>query len=102
MSMDATLQIRIDGELKAQVESLYRSLGTSFAEAVRIFAQQSLLEGGMPFRPMLKSWDELTREEINEKLSRSEADIASGRVCTQEELDSRMRERFSNGRHKAI
>ena len=97
MSMDATLQIRIDGELKAQVEELYRSLGTSFAEAVRIFARQSLQEGGMPFRPVLKTWDELTREEIGVKLAQSEADIAAGSVCTQEELDSRMRERFANG-----
>ena len=53
MAMDATLQIRINGELKTQVEELYRSLGTSFAEAVRIFAQQSIREGGMPFRQTL-------------------------------------------------
>ena len=39
MAMDTTLQIRMSSELKAQVEELYRSLGTSFAEAVRIFAQ---------------------------------------------------------------
>nr|WP_325220686.1 type II toxin-antitoxin system RelB/DinJ family antitoxin [uncultured Oscillibacter sp.] len=102
MSMDATLQIRIDGELKAQVEELYRGLGTSFAEAVRIFARQSLREGGMPFRPALKTWDELTREEINAKLVQSEADIAAGYVCAQEELDSRMKERFANGRNTAV
>ena len=102
MSMDATLQVRMDGELKAQVEELYRSLGTSFAEAVRIFAQQSIRDGGMPFRPTLKTWDELTKEEISAKLSRSGEDIASGRVCSQEELDSRMRERFARGQHTAI
>lgn len=102
MSMDATLQIRIDGELKAQVEALYRSLGTSFAEAVRIFAQQSLREGGMPFRPTLKTWDELTGEEISAKLSKSEEDIATGHVCSQTELDSRMRERLARGRYTAI
>ncbi len=102
MSMDATLQVRMDGELKAQVEELYRSLGTSFAEAVRIFAQQSIREGGMPFRPTLKAWDELTQEEIGAILSKSGEDIVSGRVCSQEELDSRMRERFARGRHTAI
>lgn len=42
MAMDATLQIRIDSAVKEQVEALYRNLGTSFAEAVRMFAQQSL------------------------------------------------------------
>ena len=56
MALDATCQIRMNSELKAQVEELYRNLGTSFAEAVRIFAQQSLREGGLPFRPALKTW----------------------------------------------
>lgn len=102
MSMDATLQVRMDGELKSQVEELYRSLGTSFAEAVRIFAQQSIREGGMPFRPTLKAWDELTQEEISAKLSRSGEDIASGRVYSQKEMDSKMRERFARGRRTAI
>ena len=59
MAMDATLQIRIDSAVKEQVEALYRSMGTSFAEAVRMFAQQSLQEGGMPFRPSLRAWDEM-------------------------------------------
>lgn len=102
MSMDATMQIRMNGELKAQVEELYRELGTSFAEAVRIFAQQSLREGGLPFRPTLKSWDDMTAAELHDKLSRSEDDIAAGRVCSQDELDARMKERFVNGRHTAI
>ena len=99
MAMDSTLQIRIDGELKAQVEELYRGLGTSFAEAVRIFAQQSIREGGMPFRPTLKTWEETTADEIDAKLAKSEADIAAGRTYTQDELDARMEERFARGRN---
>lgn len=97
MAMDSTLQVRMNSDLKMQVEELYRNLGTSFAEAVRIFAQQSLRDGGMPFRPTLKSWDELTTQEIDVKLSKSESDIAQGRVSTQAELDQRMKERFANG-----
>ena len=49
MAKEATLQVRMDSELKEQAESLYRQLGTSFAEAVRIFARQSVEEKGMPF-----------------------------------------------------
>lgn len=96
MSMDATVQIRMDKELKLQVEELYRSMGTSFAEAVRIFAQQSIREGGMPFRPGLKTWEQMSQDEISEKLVRSEADIVAGRLVTQAELDSRMQRRFSH------
>ncbi len=102
MAMDATVQIRMNGELKTQVEELYRSLGTSFAEAVRMFAQQSLREGGLPFRPTLKTWDEMTAQELHEKLAQSDQDIAAGRLYTQEDLDLRMKERFSHGRNTAV
>lgn len=97
MSMDATLQVRMDGQMKDNVEELYRNLGTSFAEAVRIFAQQSLLVGGMPFRPALKHWEELTESEIEHKLAASEEDILTGCVLSQDETDERMKAKFHRG-----
>ena len=97
MAMDATLQIRMDKEIKSQVEALYRGMGTSFAEAVRIFAQQSLREGGMPFRPTLKTWDELSQQDIDKKLTASMDEAASGRVYTQAQLDEIMTEHFRHG-----
>ena len=36
MSMDATLQVRMDGRIKNDVEELYRNLGTSFVVLVNI------------------------------------------------------------------
>ena len=48
MAKEATLQVRMDAELKAQAEELYERLGTSFAEAIRIFARQSVKENAMP------------------------------------------------------
>lgn len=86
--MDATLQIRIDSAVKEQVEALYRSLGTS----VRMFAQQSLQEGGMPFRPSLRAWDAMSEAEISEKLSRSSEDIAAGRISAQCDMDAKVKE----------
>lgn len=102
MAMESTLQVRMNSDLKAQVEELYRSLGTSFAEAVRIFAQQSLREGGMPFRPTLKTWDEMTAQEISAKLSKSEADILEGRLFSQEDVDARMKEHLAHGNTSAV
>jgi len=49
MAKEATLQVRMDAELKETVERLYKNLGTSFAEAVRIFARQSITDQGLPF-----------------------------------------------------
>ena len=97
MAMESTLQVRMNAELKTEVEALYKSLGTSFAEAVRIFAQQSLREGGMPFTPSLKAWDELSQAEIDARLHKSMADVSAGRVFSQEQLDAKMRERFARG-----
>ena len=102
MAMESTFQVRMDSELKTRVEALYRDLGTSFAEAVRIFAQQSLRDGGMPFRPTLKTWDEMTAQEISAKLAKSEADIREGRVFSQEDVDARMKERLAHGNTTAI
>lgn len=55
MAKEATLQVRMDSELKEQAELLYQQLGTSFAEAVRIFARQSVEDGGMPFTMRLSA-----------------------------------------------
>lgn len=102
MAMESTFQVRMDSDLKTQVEALYKSLGTSFAEAVRIFAQQSLREGGMPFRPTLKTWDEMTAQEISAKLAKSETDILEGRVLSQEDVDARVEERLIHGNNPTV
>jgi hypothetical protein len=42
----------------------------------------------------MKTWNELTTQEISEKLTRSEADIAAGRVYSQNDLDELLRTRL--------
>ena len=42
------MQFRMDTELKKEAEMLFRELGTSFAEALRIFARQCVLTRSMP------------------------------------------------------
>jgi len=42
------MQFRMDTELKQEAEILFRELGTSFAEALRIFARQCVLTRSMP------------------------------------------------------
>jgi DNA-damage-inducible protein J len=49
MVNEETLLIRMDEDLKGEVEDLYRNMGISFEEAVRIFAEQSIQENGLPF-----------------------------------------------------
>lgn len=44
------LQVRIDKEIKQAAEKLYKDLGTSLPEAVRMFVSQSLREQGLPIK----------------------------------------------------
>ena len=55
MSKDTIVETMMDGEIKEAVEEIYRDLGTSFPEAVRIFAAQSIIDNGFPFVP--KNYD---------------------------------------------
>ena len=48
MAKEATLQVRMDSDMKERVEALYQRMGTTFAEGVRMFAAQSLLIDGIP------------------------------------------------------
>lgn len=46
---ESILEVKMDSDLKEQAEKLYEQLGTTFAEAIRIFAKQSVREKAMPF-----------------------------------------------------
>lgn len=45
----ATFQMRINPDIKQQIEDIYAKQGLSFTDAVNIFIQQSLNMGGLPF-----------------------------------------------------
>lgn len=51
MAKDAIVQVRVDADMKAAAEELYRHMGISLSEAVRMFVAQSLIENQMPFHP---------------------------------------------------
>lgn len=48
----AILQVRIREEDKQHAERLYDAMGTSLAEAVRLFVSQSILMRKLPFQPV--------------------------------------------------
>ncbi|WP_373127854.1 type II toxin-antitoxin system RelB/DinJ family antitoxin [Dielma fastidiosa] len=43
------ISIRMDAELKSQVDELFAELGMNISTAFNIFVRQSLREGGIPF-----------------------------------------------------
>lgn len=60
----ATFQMRINPEIKKEVEDLYAANGMTFTDAVNAFIQQSLNVGGLPFLVTQNSKEALREQAI--------------------------------------
>jgi len=49
VSKTATIQTRIEPELKERSKALFASLGLSTSDAITIFLHQAILRNGLPF-----------------------------------------------------
>ncbi len=49
MAKTANINLRIEPEKKAQAEALFSSFGISVTDAINIFLNTSIMEGGFPF-----------------------------------------------------
>jgi DNA-damage-inducible protein J len=63
---NATVQARISAELKQQAEAVFTAIGMSTAEAIRVFLQQAVNSGGLPFQPTAKLPNPETLEAMTE------------------------------------
>ncbi len=60
----ATFQMRINPEIKKQVEEIYAASGMTMTDAVNAFLQQSINVGGLPFLVTQNSKDALRAQAI--------------------------------------
>lgn len=61
-----TIQSRVSPELKKQAEVVFGALGLSTSDAIRMFLQQSVNVGGLPFQPTVKRPNQKTLEAMAE------------------------------------
>jgi len=54
MATNETVQARVPKELKMQAEAVFSSMGLKTSDAIRLFLQQSVNSGGLPFQPKAK------------------------------------------------
>lgn len=72
MAKSASISMRVNPQIKAQAESIYRSLGITLTEAINIFLHKSILEGGLPFdvrQPRYNSETEAAMREARDILA---------------------------------
>ncbi len=63
---NVTVQSRIKPELKEKAEAVFSAMGLSTSDAIRMFLQQSVNVGGLPFRPSAKLPNTETLEAMEE------------------------------------
>ena len=49
MSKTATINMRVEPQVKSAAESIFASLGMTLTEAINVFLHKVVLEGGLPF-----------------------------------------------------
>ncbi len=49
MSKTATINMRVEPQVKSAAESIFASLGMTLTEAINVFLHKAVLEGGLPF-----------------------------------------------------
>jgi len=72
MPKTASLNVRLDSEIKRNAEAVYSRYGLSLAEAVTVFLHQSCNIGGLPFelRPSRPNAESLAAMAEAERISR--------------------------------
>lgn len=77
MAKTATLNVRIDPEIKNMAEKLYSSFGITITDAINMFLHQSILVGGLPFDLKQPRYNATTEAAIQEA-----RDIMTGKIQT--------------------
>lgn len=66
MAKTANISMRIEPEKKVQIEELFSSFGISVTDAINIFFNMSLMEGGFPFQIKQPRYNHETEKAIEE------------------------------------
>ena len=75
MAKTATINMRVNPEIKADAENIFSSLGMTLTEAINIFLHKSVMEGGLPFDVRQPRYNAKTEASMQEA-----RDIMSGKI----------------------
>lgn len=86
MGKSATLNLRVNPDVKENAENILAQLGIPMATAIDMYLKQIALVGGIPFSVVLPkpahsiNSDIMSVSQIHEKLEKGYADIEKGNV----------------------
>ena len=82
MSKTASLNIRVEPATKKKAEALFSNFGITLSDAVTIFLNQSIIDGGLPFQVKLGVPNATTIAAMRE----AESNAAPGRFASPKEM----------------
>ena len=95
--MASTIQIRVDDELKAKSDELFKELGMDTTTAIRIFLTQAIANNGFPFeikRQAYNPYKPMTEEAILSRLESSREQADAGMVRDAKSVSKNMRAKY--------
>ena len=98
MEKTATLNLRVNPQLKSRAESVLSQLGIPMSTAIDMYLNQIALTGGIPFAvtlpkaPEAVNADVMTNDELKAKLLKGYDNIDAGNVNDAEDAFRRFRE----------
>lgn len=102
MQKTATLNLRVDPEVKQSAETVLDQLGLSMSTAVDMFLRQVSLTGGIPFKVVLPEAprsldvDQMTDDELREALLTVLRESKEDRGVDVNEAFDRLRQEFAD------
>ncbi|MBQ7766293.1 MAG: type II toxin-antitoxin system RelB/DinJ family antitoxin [Lachnospiraceae bacterium] len=95
--MASTIQVRVDDDLKAKSEELFKELGTDTTTAIRMFLTQAIAVKGFPFeikKVSANPYGALSEQEFLTKLEMSREHAVQGMYRDAEDVSRDMRAKY--------
>ena len=99
MSKDSRLSLRIDSELKSEVEDILKQLGIPMTTAITMYFNQIKMYNGLPFTPKIinkpKSIYDYTEEELVNEFEKAIDEFKDGKGYTVEQVEEEFNKKYS-------
>ena len=100
MQKDSTISLRIDSQLKSEVEEILNNLGIPMTTAITMYFSQIKLRKAIPFTPMIpepKPYEAYTESEIGMICEDAFKEYKKGNTISSEQLEKEMKEMMKRG-----
>jgi len=99
VAQTALIQVRVDKDLKNDIDELFSNLGLDTSTAIRMFLKQVERRRGLPFdvkmpQRMPLDYDALSRDQIDAELEKGLTDLKAGRVIPSSQVRENMQRKY--------